>query len=110
MPQTPGSGGGMIGVHEPFVNGSYNLNGSDGPTPGVVGRVRSADSNGRGGFDIAVPAGNIGASIADTGGSARDVAASGTSSTRFAHRVRAVILPSVMTVSPFFNLTRFRVQ
>ena len=60
---------------------------------------------------MAVPArGLMGSSNCVAEGSAREFSCCGTCMTWLAQRVRAVILPSVMTVSPFFSLMRFRVQ
>src|SRR5579872_5032885 len=95
-PQTLGSGGGAIGVQPPLPNGSYKLNGGAGPSPGSPGRFSNADWNGAGGLTKAVPvAGCTGSSNFAAGGSDREVACCGISSTRFAQRERAVILPSV---------------
>lgn len=110
-PQTLGNGGGAIGMKFPGVKGSYKLSGGVGPRPGTGLRFNRADWKGTGGLTTAVPvAGWTGSSNFATGGSDEELACCGTSSTRFAHRVRAVILPSVMTVSPFFKETRCRVQ
>src|ERR1035438_10603850 len=56
-PQTPGSGGGVIGIHVPLPNGSYKLKGKAGP---IEGRLSNADSNGTEGLERAVPAGRNG--------------------------------------------------
>ena len=60
---------------------------------------------------VAVPSDGIaGRSYSTAGGSDEDVACCGTSSTRLPQRVRAVMVPSVITVSPFFSEMRWRDQ
>src|SRR5258708_38467245 len=96
-----GNGGGAKGAHPPPDIGEYRLNGGLGSKPGIPGRFSNADWNGTGGLWAAVPSpARKGSSNFAIGGSDDEMACWGTSSIRFAHLARAVILPSVMTFSP----------
>src|SRR5580693_2776651 len=96
-----GNGGEEKDTQPPPTNGSYKPIGPAAPRP-VSGRFSKADSNATGGACIAVPSpARSGSSNFCTGGSTGEAACScGACSTRLAQRVRAVILPSVVRVSP----------
>src|SRR5580658_102660 len=110
-PQTAGKGGGEIGTKLPPGNGLYKLKGPAGSSPGPPGRLSNDDSKTTGGACIAVPAPlPTGCSNASAVGSAGEASCCGFSSTRLAQRVRAVILPSVISFSPFLSFTLRLVQ
>src|ERR1700722_1199158 len=106
-----GNGGADRDRKLPPTNGSYKLSGRTVSVPGIWGRF-SADSKGTPGDCMAMPSpGRIGSSNFCAGGSAGDTACCcGDSSTRFPQRVRAVMLPSVITFSPLCSVTLRWVQ
>src|SRR5271155_4487611 len=99
--RSAGKGGGEIGTQFPPTKGSYKLSGPAGPRPGRSGRPSNADWKTTGGDCVAVPSpARTGSSNFCTGGSTGEAACCGVSSTRLSQRLRAVILPSVISFSP----------